>query len=100
MDPFRHLLSPGNEFMWTDELEEAFIAGKKKIVEMIQEGVFSFDPMLVTCLSTDWSKEEVWWMLQQKTSECKKISPTCCTTGLRLVLGGGLSARKLSRTMP
>lgn len=55
MAPFRHLLSPGNVFQWDDKLEEAFVASKAKIVELIQEGVYSFDPDLVTCLSTDYS---------------------------------------------
>ena len=55
MAAFCHLLSPGNVFQWDDKLEEAFVASKAKIVELIQEGVYSFDPDLVTCLSTDYS---------------------------------------------
>ena len=43
MVPFHHLLTPATEFNWTDELEEAFVASKKKIIEMIQIGVFAFD---------------------------------------------------------
>ena len=54
-------------------MEQAFIASKAKIVELIQEGVCSFDPELVTCLSTDCSKEGMGWMLQQKT--CHAFSP-------------------------
>ena len=89
MAPFRHLLSPGTEFVWTDELEKSFVASKAKIIELIQEGVYSFDPKLITCLSTDYSKEGMGWMLQQKICSCEKISPTCCPTGWRLVLAGG-----------
>ena len=44
MAPFSHLLSPGNVLVWDAELEQAFIASKAKIVELIQEGVYSFDP--------------------------------------------------------
>ena len=53
MAPFRHLLSPATEFVWTDELEEAFVASKDKISEMIQIGVFTFD----LHLETDYSKD-------------------------------------------
>ena len=97
MAPFRHLLSPGNVFQWDDKLEEAFVASKSKIVEMIQEGVYSFDPDLVTCLSTDYSAEGMGWMLQQKTCSCKRISPTCCVSGWRLVLAGGAFCSKAER---
>ena len=78
MAPFRHLLSSKTAFAWTDDLETAFAASKAKIIEMIQIGVFSFDPKLKTCLSTDYSKDRMGWILQQKTCTCKKISPTCC----------------------
>ena len=46
-------------FVWNDELEQAFVASKEKIIEMIQKGVFSFDPDLETCLSTDYSKDDM-----------------------------------------
>jgi hypothetical protein len=89
MAPFRHLLSPGNEFFWTDELEKAFVASKTNIIGLIQEGVYSFDPQLVTCLSTDYSKEGMGWMLQQKTCQYERISPTCREAGWKLVLAVG-----------
>ena len=41
MTPFRHLLSPATKFIWTNNLEDAFVASKKKIIEMIQIGVFA-----------------------------------------------------------
>ena len=97
MAPFRHLLSPGNDFVWTGELEKAFVASKNKIIELIQEGVYSFDPTMVTCLSTDYSKEGFGWMLQQKTCQCEKISPTCCREGWRLVLAGGAFCKKAEK---
>ena len=40
------MLSPNTLFEWTDELEEAFAATKEKILELIQQGVYSFDPTL------------------------------------------------------
>ena len=59
MAPFRHLLSPATEFIWTNNLEDAFVTSKKKIIEMIQIGGFAFDMELETCLSTEYSKDLV-----------------------------------------
>ena len=89
MAPFRHLLRPSTKFEWTKELEECFAESKKKIIGLIEDGVRSFDPQLVTCLSPDWCKDGIGWILQQKTCECDTISPICCPDGWRLVLAGG-----------
>ena len=35
MAAFRHLLSPGNKFVWTDELEKAFVSSEAEIIELI-----------------------------------------------------------------
>ena len=86
MDPFRHLLK--NKFIWDDAIEEAFVASKKEIVRLVKDGMFSFDPELKTCLSPDYSKAGMGWILQQKTCRCKEITPICCKTGWRLVLAG------------
>ena len=43
--------------------EKAFVTSNAKIIELIQKGVYSFDPELVTSLSTDWAKEGIGWML-------------------------------------
>jgi hypothetical protein len=89
MAPFRHLLSPATPFEWTKELEEAFEKSKEKNSELIIEGVNSFDPKLTTCLSPDYSKQGMGWILQQKRCSCTKIIPTCCDDGWSLVLAGG-----------
>ena len=68
-------MCPTTAFEWTDELEEEFVASKEKILEIIKIGVFSFDPDPETCLSTDYSKEGMGWISQQKTYVCEKISP-------------------------
>ena len=81
MSLFRHLLSPNAPFEWTDELEAAFAASKETILELIKKGVYSFDSEFETSLSTDYSKDGMGWILQQKTCDCKKISPTCCPGG-------------------
>ena len=44
---------------------------------------------LTTCLSTDFCKTGLGWILQQKTCDCQVISPLCCESGWRLVLAGG-----------
>ena len=97
MSRFRHLLSPKTALEWADELEETFVASKEKSNELIQKGVSSFDLMLETCLSIDYSKEGMGWILQQKPCGCKKISPTCCPNGCKLVLAGGAFCRLAER---
>ena len=59
------------------------------IVELILDGVASFDMDLITCLSPDYSKMEMGWILQQKICSCLEIIPTCCEEGWKLVLAGG-----------
>ena len=89
MAPFRHLLSDAKPFQWDEELETAFQQSKEKIIELIVEGVASFDVNLVTCLSPDFSKQGMGWILQQKMCRCPDITPTCCKEGWKLVLCGG-----------
>jgi hypothetical protein len=44
---------------------------------------------LVTCLSPDFSKQGMGWILQQKRCLFNEIIPTCCAEGWKLVLAGG-----------
>ena len=69
--PFRDLLKAGNTFEWTEGLNVAFEASKKEIVRLVKNGVQMFDPELMTCLSTDFCKTGLGWILQQKTCKCK-----------------------------
>ena len=85
MMPFRHLLSPSNEFKWSPELDRAFIESKEIIVEAVKTGVKSFNPKRITCMATDWSKLGIGFCLLQKTCECTEITPICCTRGWQLV---------------
>ena len=89
MAPFRELLKPDKKFEWTAELNEAFENSKVEIVRLVKDGVKMFDPELVTCLSTDFCKTGLGWILQQKVCTCPVISPVCCSAGWRLVLAGG-----------
>ena len=88
MAPFRHLLSESKPFEWNSNMESAFQQSKQRIAELIIEGVASFDMNLVTCLSPDFSKQGMGWILQQKLCNCQNITPTCCSDGWRLVLCG------------
>ena len=89
MAPFRDLLKPATKFEWTSQLDKAFLDSKVEIVRLVKDGVKMFDPELVTCLSTDFCKTGLGWILQQKVCACPVISPVCCSTGWRLVLAGG-----------
>ena len=85
-------------FEWNEDLETAFKRSKEKIVKLIKERLAAFDMDLVfTCLSLDYSKEGMVWILQQKTCKCPDITPTCCEEGWRLVLAGGHFCNKAER---
>ena len=62
-------------------METAVKKSKEKIIELIIEGVASFNTNLVTCLSPDFYKDGLGWILQQKTCSCPEIIPTCCKEG-------------------
>ena len=51
-------------FVWDETFEKAFTDSKKKICRLIKKGVYSFDPELTTCLSPDYSKTVMGWILQ------------------------------------
>ena len=70
MSPFRHLLSPNSEYLWTQELNDAFEKSKIEIINAVKKGVKYFDPKRITCLATDWSKHGLGFCLLQKTCSC------------------------------
>ena len=70
-------------------LKEAFVKSKDEIIRLVKHGVKQFQPEKVTCLSTDFSKGGLGWILQQKNCKCEVVSPLCCETGWDLVLAGG-----------
>ena len=82
MAPFRKLLSPKSNFVWTQELNDCFEASKREILRAVENGIKSFDTNLPTVLSTDWSKNGIGFCLLQKVCFCKgPISPVCCKNG-------------------
>ena len=88
MLPFRHLLKPGEAFKWTEELEKAFINSKIQIIEAVKNGIKTFDLSRKTCVSTDWSKEGVGFVLLQKKCQCTEIDLSCCHDGWVIVFCG------------
>ena len=88
MAPFRHLLKTSQKFVWTEELETAFVISKKEIVKKIEEGVRLFDLDRKTCLAPDWSTLGLGFFLLQKYCDCDSDSPICCKEGWKLVLAG------------
>ena len=96
MAPFRELLSKKkhSKFYWDEELERTFQKSKETIVSLIKEGVCSFELDRVTCLSTDWSKTGLGYMLSQKHCSCpvdeltKTYTPNCGKGHWKLVLAG------------
>ena len=67
MAPFKHLLSSAAEFLWSNELEEAVVKSKEKILDGVKDGVQTFDIERKTCIATDWSKDGIGFCLLQKT---------------------------------
>ena len=79
---------PKNKFEWTDELQTAFEASKKLIVEAIHDGVEIFDQTRRTCLTTDWSRSGMGYFLHQKHCDCQGDRPGCCADGWKVTLAG------------
>ena len=65
MELFRQLLS-AKTFFWDSTLEELFEKSKVEIVNLVRDGVKTFEPNRPTCLATDWSKSGIRFNLTQK----------------------------------
>ena len=70
MLPFRELLKPSTEFLWTQELQNSFDTSKEQLIEAIETGVKIYDPTKTTSLCTDWSKTGVGFVLWQGDYTC------------------------------
>ena len=88
MLPFRELLKKGNTFCWSQELQDAFEKAKEKIVDLVKEGVKSFQINRVTVVNMDWSKIGVGFALLQKHCSCNGVDLKCCREGWKLCLVG------------
>jgi transposase InsO family protein len=93
MLPFRELLKPSTQFLWTPEMEQAFIHGKEEIVKAVIDGVKSYEMGRTTALCTDFSKAGLGFVLLQKHCSCSgplpslTPSPICCNRW-KLVFAG------------
>ena len=88
MLPFRNLLKPSTEFVWTQELQNSFERSKDVIVKAVEDGVRIYDPAKTTALCTDWSKTGIGFLLLQKECMCEVITPVCCPAGWTLIYAG------------
>ena len=89
MLPFRELIKSKSEFYWDENVNNAFEESKKAIVELVKEGVSTYDVKRVTCLAPDWSKNGMGFLLLQKYCSCLLTkAPVCCQEGWRLVFAG------------
>ena len=88
MQPFRELLKPKANFIWTDELNKLFAESKDHIISEMEKGVEIFDKNRPTCLATDWSKSGIGFWLLQKHCKCTRVDPFCCKDGWKTTLVG------------
>ena len=101
MEPFRHLLKPGNAFEWSSKLQDLFMLAKQEIVKTVKDGVKHFEVNRPTCVSTDWSKGGIGYTLRQKWCTCKEVKPDCCPEGWKVnMMGGRFTTPSESRYSP
>ena len=89
--PFRELLKPpaqGKKIYWDENLTKLFEESKLEILKNLQTGIETYDMNRITVLSTDWSKEGIGYVLQQKKCDCSSLDLSCCETGWATVLIG------------
>ena len=88
MEPFRQLLS-SKTFFWDETLDQLFKSSKEKIIELVKDGVKTFEPDRPICLTTDFSKTGIGFDLTQKHCSCPDpIRPDCGDGHWRLVFAG------------
>ena len=89
MLPFRDLVKKNSNFTWDETINEAFSQSKQVIVNLVKDGISSFDTNRITCVATDWSKDGMGFLLLQKHCKCTlDKAPICCPEGWKLVFAG------------
>ena len=89
MQPFRDIIKSKSEFVWNQTMQNAFDDSKQMIVNLVKEGVSTFDVNRVTCLAPDWSKQGMGFLLLQKYCNCSmNKAPVCCSDGWHLIFAG------------
>ena len=89
MQPFRDLIKSKSPFVWDETLQAAMDHSKQVIIDLVREGVSTFDVNRITCLAPDWSKDGMGFLLLQKYCPCPlPKAPVCCPEGWHLVFAG------------
>ncbi len=89
MLPFREMLKKDRDWYWDDELTTLFKRSREVIAEKVRHGVSTFEIGKPTCLSTDWCRQGLGFILTQKSCTCDTaLGPTCCKDGWKLILAG------------
>lgn len=89
MHPFRDLIKPQSKFYWDQNLEQIFKNSKDHLINLVKQGIQTFDTSLRTCLQTDWSKNGMGFLLLQKHCDCiPHDNPQCCRDGWKLTYAG------------
>ena len=89
MLPFRDLVKRDSHFTWDQGLEAAFRHSKQVIVDLVRNGIATFEKDRITCLAPDWSKEGMGFLLLQKHCSCTTDrAPVCCPDGWHLIFAG------------
>ena len=100
MEPFREALKKGRKFYWDDTLETLFQRSKNEIVQQVKAGVQAYDLQKPTCLTTDWCKTGIGFVLTQKHCKCSgPANPNCGEGHWRIVHAGSRFTRQNERDL-
>ena len=89
MAPFRELLSKKKKFYWDETLNRLFEESKGKIISLIKDGIKTFELNRVTCVTTDWSRNGIGFILSQKHCGCAQPwTPLCGHDHWKIVQAG------------
>ena len=89
MTPFRDLVKKNSVFTLNESIESAFTQSKQVIINLVKDGISTFDINRITCLAPDWSKDGMGFLLLQRHCKCPlDKAPICCQEGWKLVFAG------------
>ena len=89
MLPFHDLVKWDSNFVWDQGLEAAFQHSNQVIVDLVRDGIATFEKNRITCLTPDWSKEGMGFLLLQEHCSCAiNRAPICCPDGWHLIFAG------------
>ena len=67
---FRDLVKPVKTWIWIPTLKEEFRKAKEEIINRVKDGVKAYDVNKLMCVSRDWSKIGVGFLVLQKHCNC------------------------------